>query len=247
MELVYQGNLLCLQCHEVAYNTKEHHFHKMETKAALCVECHMTGDVYMGNDFRRDHSFRVPRPDQSVKYGTPNACKSCHDDQSNQWSADWIVKWYGQERADHFSDHLIKASQPQYDEQTRQDVLQFINKMDYPAISRATALEYYPLVGDEQDYNMLLTALVDSSALVRANALNKFQIFPLEQRANIGLKHLKDTTLVVRIAASQLMIELDLSQLPPDERGYAIKGREELEAMLRANADFPLGRLQIGD
>ena len=94
---------------------------------------------------------------------------------------------------------------------------------------------------------MLLLALTDSSALVRANALNKFQIFPLEQRANVGLEHLKDTTLVVRIAAAQLMIELDLGQLPPDERGYAIKAREELEVMLRANADFPLGRLQIGD
>lgn len=247
MELVYQGNLLCLQCHEMSYNTKEHHFHEMETEAAMCVECHMTGDVYMGNDFRRDHSFRNPRPDQSVKYGTPNACKACHDDQSNQWSADWIVKWYGPDRADHFSDHLIEASMPPYNDKTRQDVLKFIQKMEYPAISRATALEYYPLVGDEDDYAMLLVALEDSSALVRVNALDKFQIFPLEQRANVGLQYVKDTVLLARIAAARLMIELDLGQLPPADRGYAIKAREELEMMLRANADFPLGRLQLGD
>lgn len=29
-------------------------------------------------DPRRDHSFRVPRPDLSVKIGTPNACTGCH-------------------------------------------------------------------------------------------------------------------------------------------------------------------------
>ena len=247
MELVYQGNLLCMQCHEVKYDKKEHHFHELETKGAQCIECHMTGAVFMGNDFRRDHSFRVPRPDQSMEYGTPNACNGCHDDKSNEWSADWIIKWYGTERADHFSDHLLKASRPPYDDQTRKQVLQFINKMDYPAIARATALEYYSLLGDEDDYTMLIVALQDSSALVRANALNKFQIFTIEQRASLALKHITDTTLVVRIAAAQLIVELDLAKFPPEERGYAIKAREELEAMLRANADFPLGRLQLGD
>jgi tetratricopeptide (TPR) repeat protein len=69
----------------------------------------------------------------------------------------------------------------------------------------------------------------------------------MEQRATLALKHVHDTTRIVRIAAAQLIVELDLAQLPPTERGYAIKAREELEAMLRANADFPLGRLQLGD
>ena len=247
MELVYQGNLLCLQCHEVAYNTRDHHFHEMETKGAQCVECHMTGAVFMGNDFRRDHSFRVPRPDQSIEYGTPNACNGCHDDESNKWSADWIIKWYGEERLDHFSDHLLKASQPPYDDATRQQVVNFINNLNYPAISRATALEYYPLIGDEQDYKMLVAALKDSSALVRVNALNKFQLFPLDQRLGLALEHAKDSSRQVRIGAAQLMIEQDISQLPPVERGVSSQARNELEVMLRANADFPLGRLQLGD
>ena len=247
MQLVYQGNLLCLQCHAMDYNSKKHHFHEMETEGAQCIECHMTGALFMVNDFRRDHSFRNPRPDQSVEYGTPNACNGCHDDKTDKWSADWVVKWYGDERPDHFSDHLLKASRPPYDDQTRKQVLQFINKMDYPAIARATALEYYSLLGDEDDYKMLIAALEDSSALVRANALNKFQIFTMEQRASLAMKHVHDTTRIVRIAAAQLIVELDLAQLPPAERGYAIKAREELESMLRANADFPLGRLQLGD
>jgi tetratricopeptide (TPR) repeat protein len=236
-----------MQCHEVKYDKKEHHFHEMDTEGAQCIECHMTGDVYMGNDFRRDHSFRVPRPDQSAEYGTPNACNGCHEDKTDKWSADWIVKWYGAERADHFSDYLLKASRPPYDEQTRKSIVQFINNLDYPAISRATALEYYPLIGDEIDYNMLIAALADSSALVRVNALNKFQIFPLDQRLGIAMTHITDTTRQVRIGAAQLMIEQDLAPLLASKRGAAINARKELEAMLRANADFPLGRLQLGD
>jgi predicted CXXCH cytochrome family protein len=247
MQLKQAGNTLCMQCHEPQYNSATHYFHDPDTEAAQCISCHMTGTTFMGNDFRRDHSFRVPRPDQSIKYDTPNACTGCHTDKSNKWAAAWVVKWYGDQRPDHFSDHLLPASQPPYDPQTRKDVVQFINNMNYPAISRATALEYYPLVGDETDYNMLTTALEDSAAIVRYNALTKFQIFPLEQRLGLAMEHIGDTSRQVRIGAAQLMIEQDLAQLPPSTRGSAIRAREEMETMLRSNADFPTGRLQLGD
>ena len=39
-------------------------------------------------DPRHDHSFRVPRPDQSVTLGVPNACTKCHGDQSASWAAE---------------------------------------------------------------------------------------------------------------------------------------------------------------
>lgn len=38
----------------------------------------MPETTYMEVDPRRDHSLRVPRPDLSVKLGTPNACTRCH-------------------------------------------------------------------------------------------------------------------------------------------------------------------------
>lgn len=44
----------------------------------MCVNCHMPERTFMDVDPRRDHSLRVPRPDLSVKWGTPNACSSCH-------------------------------------------------------------------------------------------------------------------------------------------------------------------------
>jgi Flp pilus assembly protein TadD len=40
----------------------------------------MPQTTYMEVHPRRDHSIRIPRPDQSVELGTPNACSRCHLD-----------------------------------------------------------------------------------------------------------------------------------------------------------------------
>ena len=54
--------------------------------------------TYMVVDPRHDHSLRIPRPDLSVKLGTPNACNDCHADKSAQWAAAAIESWYGPNR-----------------------------------------------------------------------------------------------------------------------------------------------------
>ncbi|MCP4819225.1 MAG: hypothetical protein GY883_08555, partial [Shimia sp.] len=71
-EPLAEGNAVCTQCHSPAgnpdfptlplavYDTSAHSHHDDSVE---CVSCHMTDRTYMGNDPRRDHSFRVPRPD----------------------------------------------------------------------------------------------------------------------------------------------------------------------------------------
>ncbi len=84
---VKQGNALCLQCHAAQpnprfpraageYDSPAHHFHAPTGAAAQCVSCHMPTRNYMQIQPRLDHSLRVPRPDLSVKLGTPNACNA---------------------------------------------------------------------------------------------------------------------------------------------------------------------------
>jgi hypothetical protein len=58
------------------------------------VQCYMPGRTYMGIHYRLDHSLRIPRPDLSIRIGTPNACNRCHADKDNQWSVDAVTKWY---------------------------------------------------------------------------------------------------------------------------------------------------------
>lgn len=83
IKLKHPGNQTCTSCHQHSagkYDTPAHHKHKPGGAGASCVDCHMPSKTYMEVDIRRDHSLRVPRPDQSVALATPNACTSCHID-----------------------------------------------------------------------------------------------------------------------------------------------------------------------
>lgn len=81
LKLKQTGNQTCTSCHQHAagkYDVPSHHHHQPGTAGAMCVNCHMPHRTYMEVDPRRDHSLRVPRPDLSIKLGTPNACSGCH-------------------------------------------------------------------------------------------------------------------------------------------------------------------------
>lgn len=81
LRLKHEGNQLCTSCHAHPagkYDAPAHHNHKAGSTGTQCIECHMPATTYMDVDPRRDHSLRIPRPDLSVKLGTPNACVSCH-------------------------------------------------------------------------------------------------------------------------------------------------------------------------
>lgn len=246
-ELKMTGNKLCLQCHVPAnYDVPEHHFHKENTEASQCINCHMTGRYYMGNDFRRDHSFRIPRPDQSVDYGTPNACNECHKDKSEEWAAQQVVEWYGKERRPHFSDYLLMSNDSDLNASDRQSLNKFINDLNYPSIARSTVLSNLRFDGKE-DIKALLAALNDPSAIVRYNALMQFRNMNTQDRLSVAQKHLTDKTRLVRIGSAQLLIGFDGGNWSEADKLSLSKAKEELEEMLYGNADFSTGRLQLGD
>ncbi|HEY5645328.1 MAG TPA: hypothetical protein VIS76_05275, partial [Pseudomonadales bacterium] len=70
---------------------------------AQCVSCHMPSKTYMGVDDRRDHSFRIPRPDLAVDLGVPEPCTGCHEDRSAEWAAEVIRERFGPDRPSHFA------------------------------------------------------------------------------------------------------------------------------------------------
>ena len=98
LQLRVPGDGVCLQCHAAGkYASAKHHFHRQESTGARCAECHMPPKTYMVVDPRHDHSMRIPRPELSVKLGTPNACTRCHVEQSAEWAARQVRGWYGRD------------------------------------------------------------------------------------------------------------------------------------------------------
>ncbi|MBG7628815.1 MAG: tetratricopeptide repeat protein, partial [Bacteroidetes bacterium] len=235
MKLKKDGNDLCMTCHTPNYNTKEHHFHENGTDGASCINCHMPGRLYMGNDFRRDHSFRIPRPDQTVKYDVPNACNTCHTDKDAQWASDFIVEKYGTERADHFSDHMLKGFFEDYT--AFHKVLE--NKA-YPEIIRASALNQYangPLT--EADISALSIYLKDSSVFVRDQAVNAFERLNVSIVKDKVAPLLKDSVRMVRIAAARYFNNNNVDELNVD--GFKSANKDYLNSM-DVNADFASGQ-----
>ncbi|MEN7548748.1 HEAT repeat domain-containing protein [Rapidithrix thailandica] len=245
LQLKALGNNLCMQCHEPKkYNTEKHHFHAKDTEASQCVNCHMTGKVYMGNDFRRDHSFRVPRPDQSVKFGTPNACNQCHTDKDARWAANQVEQWYGKHRAPHFSDVLTEASEDP--EKVLQALKKLVANPQQPAIARATATWYLQQVPDTEALQGIAGALSDNAPIVRYTATDALGALPVEERLPLLAPLLKDPVRAVRIAAVRSLGDVPKAQFPDTLQSAYTRAMAEYSHLLKANSDFPSGQVALG-
>jgi len=244
-KLLKAGNALCLNCHAPEYNTQQHHFHVVNTTGAQCINCHMMDKTYMGNDARRDHSFRIPRPDQSVVYKTPNACKNCHTNKSNEWASKAVVNWYGPKRAYHFSDDLLPGSL--LNDRSEAHLVKLLSDTSQPAIARATAAYYLKDIQSYQSASSLLGSLKDLEALVRYQSLRSLENFdPTIWVQTAGLC-LNDPVKVVRIAAADLYHRLPKNQVPANFRiSYEQANKENLQ-FLKYQADFAVGDIMIGD
>ncbi|MFI5224923.1 MAG: cytochrome c3 family protein, partial [Nitrospirales bacterium] len=78
-------NAACTQCHQKFAEPTQlvaHTKHLGESAGSLCYNCHMPSIVYGIMSAHRTHDITIPRPDETVRFGKPNACNQCHQDWS---------------------------------------------------------------------------------------------------------------------------------------------------------------------
>lgn len=244
-KLYYANNQTCLQCHEKKYDLPTHTFHAVNTEGALCKNCHMPQTTYMGNDPRHDHTFRVPRPDLSVLYGTPNACNKCHTDKPAQWAANAVKKWYGPKRAYHFAEDLIPASRE--DSATISHAIRLINDTANPKIIKATALYYLRNITTQQSADLIMGGLNDANAQVRYQALRSLSNFPARIWQQRVYPLLSDKVRAVRIAAADLMMSVPSPQIATTYKNAFASAKNELQQYVLYQTDFAAGNIIAGD
>jgi tetratricopeptide (TPR) repeat protein len=244
-EVRVQGNALCLQCHVPEYDTKSHHNHKIDGEGAKCISCHMDGKIYMGNDYRKDHSFRIPRPDQSMEFGTSNSCTNCHKDKDDQWAAKAVKEWYGEERVYHFSDDLLPASL--MNAGSMEHLENLMHHDSVPIIIKSTALEYLKYMEDPKAFDLILESLRNKEALIRQSGFVALLTYPIEYREEAGFKGLEDPIKAVRLMAYRTVSHINSSQLTPEKARIWKNVNSEYLRYLKANADFPVGQAHIGE
>ena len=205
-ELRLPGNATCLQCHSgEAFNSRVHHHHEVESSAGECVSCHMPATDYMVVDPRRDHSFRVPRPDLSLEFGTPNACNGCHQEKSVEWAAEQFRAWYP-DVGKPFQDWTEAFSKARRGDRSAAPLLRDLAaNISRPEIARATALrELMPFL-DQTALPVLQAALRDDSALVRMAAVGVLESVAPGDRYALASHLLDDPVRTVRIEAGRVL------------------------------------------
>ncbi|SDX60778.1 multiheme c-type cytochrome [Marinobacter mobilis] len=247
LELRVPGNGVCLQCHTASsYDNESHHFHEVGSAGAECVDCHMPAKNFMVVDPRRDHSFRIPRPDESVALGTPNACTNCHDDKPAQWAADQLVSWYGEppKGLQRFADAIHAARSGEADAQYQLAAL--LQEAGQPAIARATAARELRNWLNQDSLQAISKALEDKSPLVRYGAITALQPLPLELRWQLARPLLDDPERVVRALAAEALADVPRADLTVSERIALSNASDEYLESQRNNADTPSANVNLG-
>jgi tetratricopeptide (TPR) repeat protein len=239
-------NSVCGKCHSLAkFGAEQHHHHKADSAGALCVNCHMPTHTYMVVDVRRDHSFRVPRPDFSIAYGTPNACNQCHKDKSNTWAAETVVKWYGPNRRQetHFVEALDAGRRGLPN--AEKSLTALIADHAKPSIARATALNLLPEYLTPSAVSTLQAALGDENALVRREAVRALEPLPPPDRLRLAVPLLTDSIRSVRIEAARLLAGTAPDHLQESQKTALDRAVSELIASEMAAAERPENHVNL--
>ena len=232
------GNGLCAQCHLPArFDGPQHHFHKSGTAGAQCMSCHMIERRYMVIDGRRDHSFRVPRPDLSEKLGSSNACTDCHSDKPIRWAEDAVAKWYGPSRRQgwHYGEALAAGRNGQPEAETQ--LMRAVQDAAVPAIARATALSLLPPFLSPRSLAVLQSGAIDADPLVRAAAAESLRALDPPNRVALGVPLLHDAIRTVRVDALGSLLDVPRAALSSEQLADLDRAIGEYRAVQAFNAD----------
>lgn len=266
LQLIREGvtaNDLCLQCHRAdVYDVFQHHFHKKNGEAgspllagdkeyevgsgALCINCHMAGRYYMGVDFRRDHSFRIPRPDMSIGSESPNACNYCHSEDSPEWAANYIDKWYGLSRTPHFGEVFAKARRGDTSRQVARRLVAIANDELYPVIVRATALHEMGNYTDEDSRQTVIRALSDPESIIRYQAVQTFMPLTTDEMVSRLSACLNDPVRAVRMQAGFRLSSIAAEAMDSSLLRAFYEALDEYRLAMEYTGEFAASRHNLG-
>lgn len=248
LKLRAPGNAVCAQCHQPArYDAVTHTRHAAGTAGAACAACHMPTTTYMVIDPRHDHSMRVPRPDLSVKLGTPNACNNCHTGKTPQWAATAIAQWTGKDPGGYqrFAEAFAAGSNGALD--ARRALIAIIDDRDQPPIVRASALGRIERWLTPGTLPKVTNALNDPDPLVRLAAVEALSTAAVETRQQYLPRMLQDPVRSIRVDAAHALAGPGEAGLRGADRAAFDRAIEEFVAVQTYSADRPEGRTSLAN
>jgi Flp pilus assembly protein TadD len=232
---------VCAGCHLPAtFDNTGHHRHPEASVA--CVDCHMTSRDYMVIDGRRDHSFRVPRPDLTAATGSPNACNQCHDDRDTDWALAAYRDWFGDDAPDHygFAIHAGRSGGG------NQPLIAAVTNTEFPGIARGTALSLLRPPYSEAVAQTIRDGLGSGDAFVRLGALRALPGLQQELQVDWATPLLSDPVRAVRIEAAQVVSPLRALLHPRHAAAFA-QAEQAWRDSIRAVEERPEAQINLGN
>jgi tetratricopeptide (TPR) repeat protein len=206
----------------------------------------MSDNLYMGVDNRRDHSFRIPRPDLNHKTSSPDACSSCHTGQTPEWAADKINTWFGekQTREIHYGEILQNVLKGVPNSETA--LKQLLNDENIPVIIRASAYNLLPNFPNAESAEFIENGLQSKEPLIRLGAIRGSTFIPVSDREILLSPYLNDPFKAIRVEVVNSLSDMNINRLnEKDKDAYNMALDEFLTAqdqvMWRGEGRFNLG------
>ncbi|MGE0815328.1 MAG: ammonia-forming cytochrome c nitrite reductase subunit c552 [Vicinamibacterales bacterium] len=215
-ELAPANTALCTRCHEaIGRDVAAHTKHPAASAGSACVDCHMPREVVSIKARIRDHTIGVPTPENTVKYGIPNACTTCHTTKSAAWAVDRMAAWWpdGRRRRNVARATAFSEGRAASPEALPKLVALTRDPAEGP-LSRANALGYLRAYDDPGAVAALGDALASDEPLLRMVAASSVTQPALQPGL---LRALGDASRSVRLAALVSLVNLGTPVVTPGD------------------------------
>lgn len=249
-----EANNACMPCHKENVDDIAKHSHHAIEDGLECVSCHMPKTEF-ARMIRSDHSMRPPMPAATIAFGSPNACNSCHDDKSPEWSNRHVTKWKGSEYQEEtlYYGGLVKEAR-QNNFKRISEMVKMIsdnkpNDLFVASIIRLLVSQSYNGFEDE-----LIKASTYPSPLVRSAAAEALGRYTTPKSTYALLIAAEDSLRAVRINAGMSLANMPQQYIPQAKQALVNAALEEYKSSLTTRPDnwsshYNLGNFQsrLGD
>lgn len=240
---------LCARCHQrIVADAPAHTRHPAGSPGSACVECHMPRTVFSIKASIRDHTLSVPAPENSARFGIPNACGSCHKGKPVEWAVAEVARWgpgEGRRRlaanAEAFSEG--RARKPA----AAARLAAIAARAGEGPLVRANALGHLAGYRTHEAQAALLGALASDEPLLRAVAVLNLGGYAGDAAVRAGLvAALRDARRVVRASAGLSLVGAGVVSLPGEDGARLEAAKADYVARARFHADDAEAQLELG-
>jgi HEAT repeat protein/tetratricopeptide repeat protein/cytochrome c552/cytochrome c554/c'-like protein len=248
-QLAPTNNGLCLSCHSsIGTRLAEHTRHRVDGPGSSCIECHMPRTVFSIKARIRDHTISVPAPENTVRFGIPNACNACHEDKNASWAVRALQAWgapaaSGQRlarRAEAFT--AARKGEPA----AEAALIALLARADEPPLVRANAAGYLRRFDSARARSALVSVLKAEHPLVKAvAALTLAEQKPVAAAAALT-SALADRHRIVRVAAAFALMNAGITSLPGEDGERLEAAKRDYVARAGLLTDHAETQLNLG-